>query len=316
VKNYNKIARQAGMTLIELTVVLLVLIGLAGLMIPYVGGFVSKTHDSTGSDSLASVNSAIQRYDVQFLGMPNNFDSLTEDDLTTGTVYSKMMGGITMPTMTNNYLKQIDVEGIVFTNAGIESLVPMDSATASATFNATLPAVTLSSSTTYKLNAINVKGSACTGAADAMGCIASDSDLGDILGRTVDTSVNDYIVLGVGQESSMVGKTISEAPVHFAQTGAMSADNKYNRIVAIFEVPNATTVTNEGFCIGKTSDGTAVVVTSTMMTCEAVVTSPATAGEWTMVMRPKAKFITTAMPMMVLEGLGGALQSHYSSVDN
>ena len=36
------IKRQAGMTLIELTVVLLVLIGLAGLLIPYVGCFCAE----------------------------------------------------------------------------------------------------------------------------------------------------------------------------------------------------------------------------------------------------------------------------------
>ena len=78
-KHYNKMARQAGMTLIELTVVLLVLVGLAGLMIPYVSGFVTKTHDATGSDSLASLNSAIQRYDVQFLGQPAGYDSLMSD---------------------------------------------------------------------------------------------------------------------------------------------------------------------------------------------------------------------------------------------
>ena len=39
VKQYT---RQAGMTLIELTVVLLVLIGLAGLLLPYVSGFMME----------------------------------------------------------------------------------------------------------------------------------------------------------------------------------------------------------------------------------------------------------------------------------
>jgi prepilin-type N-terminal cleavage/methylation domain-containing protein len=44
VKDYKikTIKRQAGMTLIELTVVLLILVGLAGLLVPYVGSFVQK----------------------------------------------------------------------------------------------------------------------------------------------------------------------------------------------------------------------------------------------------------------------------------
>lgn len=75
-KYYTKKARQAGMTLIELTVVLLVLIGLAGLLIPYVSGFVSKTHDSTGTQTVAALNNAIQRHDVEFRGQPENFESL------------------------------------------------------------------------------------------------------------------------------------------------------------------------------------------------------------------------------------------------
>jgi len=317
VKHYNKMARQAGMTLIELTVVLLVLIGLAGLMIPYVGGFVSKTHDSVNSDSLSEANRAIQRYDVQFMGMPSAFDSLTAADLTTGNLYTKMMGGLGMGGLTNDYLKVVDVDGVVFTNVGITTLAPMDAAASSATFNSTLAPVSVTAGTTYKLAAINTNGGTdCVSGTDAMGCIKDDAALADILGREVNTTANDYILLGIGQASEMVGKTISEAPVHFAQNGDMSANNRYNRILAVFAVPNATTVTDGGFCTGKTSDGTTVVVASTMMTCQAAVTTPATAGTWTMVMRPKAEFLTTVMPMMMLEGLGGALNSHYNSVSN
>ena len=38
------IARQAGMTLIELSVVLLILVGLAGLLVPYVGSFTQTVN--------------------------------------------------------------------------------------------------------------------------------------------------------------------------------------------------------------------------------------------------------------------------------
>ena len=44
---HNKQRGQSGFTLIELTVVLLVLIGLAGALLPYVQGFVGRTHDAT-----------------------------------------------------------------------------------------------------------------------------------------------------------------------------------------------------------------------------------------------------------------------------
>jgi len=312
VKNYNKIARQAGMTLIELTVVLLVLIGLAGLMIPYVGGFVSKTHDATGADSLASLNSAIQRYDNQFLGSPSDFDSLMDTSLTAGGIYGYMMGG----TGTNDYLKTVTIPGKALTDVGINSLMVMNGTTTDATFDATSATAAVSSGTDYKLAALSVKGSTCSMTADPMGCISNDADLSKILGRTVDTANNDYVVFGVGQSSGMIGKTIAEAPVHFAKTGAMSAANKYNRILAVYEIP-----VGNFQCMG----GTAVTVQATTLAdcvTNAALTNTAAgemtvAGMWTdMAMNRKAKFITTAMPMMMLEGIGGALASHYSSVNN
>jgi len=314
VKYYTNKARQAGMTLIELTVVLLVLIGLAGLMIPYVGGFVSKTHDSANSDSLAEVNKAIQRYDVQFMGQPEGFDSLITSTVaaasaTNANIYTKMMGGKD-PTK-NVYLKEVAIDGGSFADLGITSLKAMDDTTSDATFQATSGDIALASGTMQSFAALNVKGSNCVMGTDAMGCISNDADLSKILGRTVDTTTSDYVVFGVGQESTMVGKTMSEAPVHFAKTGAMSAANKYNRILAVYSV-------SKGFCAGFYTDSTATttadaVQPTTMMTCNSTAGN-AGGGMWTGA--GKAKFETTVMPMMMLEGLGGALASHYSSVDS
>jgi len=335
VKNYNKIARQAGMTLIELTVVLLVLIGLAGLMIPYVSGFVSKTHDSVNSDSLASINSAIQRYDVQFMGQPNGYESLmsTVDTSGSGAIYAKMMGG----TGTNDYLKTVSVQGSALAGVGIDTLREMDDATGDATFAASDATITITNdSALYTLAALNVKGSAC-GMADAMGCIKDDAALAKILGRSassINTGTNDYLVFGIGSDSGMVGKTMSEAPVHFAKTGAMSAANKYNRILAVYSVSKTgVQCTLNGMGATQYWDG-AVQTISDQASCEAVTTSHflvdpdgTSAGvpgagvsvstiNWNGTGMQSVKFVTTAMPMMKLEGLGGALASHYSSMDN
>jgi type II secretory pathway pseudopilin PulG len=80
VKNYNlkAIKNQAGMTLIELTVVLLVLIGLAGLTLPYVSGFVGKTHNATSAASGADLYNALATYQASGKGLPNNLNVLTD----------------------------------------------------------------------------------------------------------------------------------------------------------------------------------------------------------------------------------------------
>ena len=74
VKSY---ARQAGMTLIELSVVLLILVGLAGLLIPYVGSFTQTTHDSTNSNNVTQLNNAFLRYTSEKNRLPPHVDLLT-----------------------------------------------------------------------------------------------------------------------------------------------------------------------------------------------------------------------------------------------
>ena len=75
----NNLRSQAGMTLIELTVVLLVLIGLAGLALPYVSGFMSQTHQATTLSSLVTLNDVVANYTNKAFGtnLPNKLDSLT-----------------------------------------------------------------------------------------------------------------------------------------------------------------------------------------------------------------------------------------------
>ena len=82
-KYYNLKARQAGMTLIELTVVLLILIGLAGMLIPYVGSFTQTTHDSTNSNNIAQLNNAFSRYVVEKNKLPPHMDTLINSSAAT-----------------------------------------------------------------------------------------------------------------------------------------------------------------------------------------------------------------------------------------
>jgi len=262
VKNYTNKARQAGMTLIELTVVLLVLIGLAGLMIPYVGGFVSKTHDSVNSDELAAVNGAIQRYDVQFLGYPSDLDSLIETG--SSTVYSKMMRSANF---SSYQLKTDELKSL--TSVGIKSVYDMNTV---ATDSATFAATTGSSRT---LTTAATTGNVAVMAQIGMGMAFNDMMCSSTFnGKVCDVTNNHYVAFGVGSKNKMIGRTISEAPVHFAKQGDMNAFNKYNRIVAVFEVPKDATANT-----GK-----------------------------------DAKFMGTVMPMMMTMGLGGALDSAYDDM--
>lgn len=260
-KHYNNMTRQAGMTLIELTVVLLVLIGLAGLMIPYVGGFVDKTHNSVNADSLGAVNGAIQRYDVQFMGYPDGMDSLL-DSADNTQVYGKMMNSALYTA-----LQLSTAQSRTLSNVGIGSVYDMWETTTNATFQANTGAERALGGGQYVARITN-----------KMNGMALDDDNCKLLfnGKNCDTTNNYYVAFGVGTNNSMIGRTISEAPVHFAKNAGMAAQERYNRILAVFQVP-------------INPDGG-------MMTTE------------------KAKFMGTVMPMSMLMGLGEDLSAEYAQM--
>jgi len=252
VKYYTNKARQAGMTLIELTVVLLVLIGLAGLLIPYVSGFVTKTHDSTGSSNIAAVNNAMMRFTVEnYDKFPNKLDSLVDQD---NVVFKKMMSSM----MGNpQYFKTTTLtadQATSLTGAGVSTVMIMDKAATNATFD----------------NTDGTKGVA-TGATFAIidDSVISESDLSQRMGKPIDMASNDYFVFGLGDDSLIAGKTLNDVPVHFAKSANMGADNAYNHFVVMFEVPNASYCDDSGLAYSQTPgddtgvDGTGAAIVAT-----------------------------------------------------
>lgn len=216
------------MTLIELTVVLLVLIGLAGLMIPYVISFVSKTHDSTGSNNLAQLNGAIIRYENSVGVHPANFESLVEQ--AGGTVYGDLMR--------TNLFSVLSLNTNQFTSlnaAGITDLFEMSdsSANESATFDSTV------NSSTALAVGVNVAEVAAGGTADQA------AHMLEAFGRHFDVGCYTYVALGIGAQSDLIGQTITDAPVHFANNQKnMGPDDKYNRFVAVYQVDNSDSTGN------------------------------------------------------------------------
>jgi len=336
VKYYTNKARQAGMTLIELTVVLLVLIGLSGLLIPYVSGFISKTHDSTGATNIAEVNGAMERYAAQYQGYPDGLDSLINATGTTaaGEVYgdspmgSSLAGGdllmgprcIAAHTLTMG-------EAMTLTMSGVDNVVMMNSDTADATFDS----AELNTDGTPVTQAIAADAIVAT-LAGTMNCVSSsndglmfsDSNLRGILTLRPNTSAFHYVVMGVGQNTSMMGKVMMSAPVHFAQSGAMSAKNKYNRFGVVFQVPKQNIIDNKGYCTIENGTGdTAIDVALTKTACTGTAGAGSllptadqtvTATSWKDESAGmQARFAGSVMLMPMIEGTQSALQRHYDA---
>jgi len=317
VKYYTNKARQAGMTLIELTVVLLVLVGLAGLLIPYVSGFVGKTHDATGSSNIQSLNNAMQRYSIEhYDNFPDKLDSLIE-----GTDVFPLMMSTIMPGTPGQYLKVLGLDANQaksFTEVGINTLKQMDSTTNDATFDNT-------GATDFPMQ-------------DAANVLEIDplviTDLSSVMGKPLNTKRNHYVVFGLGDDSTIAGSTLSDVPVHFSQNGDMGANKAYNHFTVVFEVPKGAYCDGENGTIMGANDGATTVVAADLVTaadavatpslanCNAAAMTVASTGANVMVSisfidptTAKAKFIGSAMAMGMghFEGLGGALGRYYEN---
>jgi type II secretory pathway pseudopilin PulG len=241
-------ARQAGLTLLELTVVMTILVALAGLMVPQVRGFFSAAQNSTSVSSLAEVDKWIQSYNTKFMKEPNNMEALINSTGSTAPnlVYSKLMhpGYFNPIQLTSEQLTSLQM-------AGITSLYYNNPDTTDATFASTIGGPlnldTIVSGTTSNLVAqviiptswpLVATGTIEDYLADVFGTTANnfDGQSSTVSGRSGSQKCYDYVAFGIGNQSSLTGTMMSTAPVHFNSDGSSGPAIKYNRFVAIYQV--------------------------------------------------------------------------------
>lgn len=200
-----------GFTLIELIVVLMILTALAGLAIPAVTSMVTRTHGSSGSANIAMISNAISRYEIQYLTYPDRFDSL-KNTLAANAVDN--FQGL------SDELK-VNCAALTLTAAHVDAL------------NA-------AGITTLRLHAQPDADNDATFQITTSGTIA----VGNVLLRIADDSktlqgldtAGTYVLLGVGNQSEMIGRTLTDAPVHFPELAIENPAVIYNRFLAVFEI--------------------------------------------------------------------------------
>ncbi|MEL6612909.1 MAG: type II secretion system protein, partial [Bacteroidota bacterium] len=85
-------ARRAGLTLIELVVVLTILTALGGLLVPIIGGMIDRTHFAKCAVTIPDLSRQISRSYASNLRYPDTWDSLM-DVAAPGTLFPKLPGG-------------------------------------------------------------------------------------------------------------------------------------------------------------------------------------------------------------------------------
>lgn len=221
-----------GLTLIELLVVLVILIALAGILIPQLPNMLTRAHTSACATNLPEANKRIQEFEQIYFKQPANFDNLVNGtalvDYLPGT-------GLTAAPLTLATKKALANAGITSLAGLYDTKVHLDAAGGTPTFNPydvtadldlTLPAGTPSVAT------------------------LSATDVNDMLRQDTAAIDGDYVALGIGQKSELVGRTLNEAPYHYAGEANLGPQDVYARYVAVYKVSEGGVAFDKAIFIG------------------------------------------------------------------
>jgi prepilin-type N-terminal cleavage/methylation domain-containing protein len=215
-RRYN----QQGLTLIELLVVLVILIALAGILIPQLPSMLVRTHAATGATNIPEVNKRIQEFEQLYFQQPSLLDNLVASG---GAVLVDYLpkNGVGPATSAGGELAALALDAdqaAALTGAGIGTFSPLlATAPANATFDPYAGVVNI------------VPAAAVSVASVTLAAVQRTLRPGAVAGDV-------FVAFGVGQRSEMIGRTISEAPYHFGEGSGDTPDSVYSRFISVYKV--------------------------------------------------------------------------------
>jgi len=225
-RRYN----QQGLTLIELLVVLVILIALAGILIPQLPNMLTRAHTAAASTNIPEANKRIQEFEQIYFKQPANFDNLVNGvalvDYLPGTT------GLTATALT------ADTRGALF-NAGITGLAGLYDTAANLELAGGTPT----------FNPYDAADDLDLSAGTPSVAFAAEATVEALL-RPDAGAADAYVALGIGQKSELIGRTTNEAPYHFGDAAGTGPDVVYARYLAIYKVANDGTALPKAIFIG------------------------------------------------------------------
>ena len=197
-------------TLIEVAVVLLVVVALAGVVVPMALGYAQRSHGATGAGNIAQLTANINRFEVENFEMPDGWDNLIQPGSGTGAFDAAL-----------KVLELKDGPLDALKAAGIKTVHPLEDQDKTST-------------TTFEYTTF--------GGTSAGVALIKGSKVAELVGTTVQAALglsneatDTYVALGIGESLTAIGKTIATAPYDFPE-GAEKPEDSYRRFIAIFNV--------------------------------------------------------------------------------
>jgi len=224
---------QQGLTLIELLVVLVILIALAGILIPQLPNMLTRAHTAAASTNIPEANKRIQEFEQIYFKQPANFDNLANGaalvDYLPGTT------GLTRTALTAGQEAALVNAGITSLAGLYDTTVNLEAAGGTPTFNPYDSASdAVLSATVPTLEPV---------------AFAAETTVEALL-RPDAGAADTYVALGIGQKSELIGRTTNEAPYHFGDAAGTGPDVVYARYLAIYKVANDGTALDKAIFIG------------------------------------------------------------------
>lgn len=209
-----------GLTLMELVVVMVILAALAGILLPLLPGMVTRAHTSTSATNVGEVAKAIQTHQAVYLSYPNNLDSLVD---VSGNLVAYLPGAVggdlTTVALTDDTVDVLD-------HAGITTMAQM----------VATPAAPIGdfSPTFYPYGTVSTVTPTST-------TLATGTTIASLVGTSANRLFGapigaTYAVFGLGGRSSMQGKSLQEAPVHFSDASSSAPNLAYSRYGIVFQL--------------------------------------------------------------------------------
>lgn len=215
------------LTLVELIVVLLILVALAGVLLPRFPGILTQAHVAATTTNVPTIQTAVETRRLLRAGdIGNNFDALVVDPAGAPSIPSYMAGSTFWEPLTLT-----PDDGAALAAIGVTRLVPSNAPGSLVDNNATFGSHTLAPSAASAVCAMQVGPTA-----DA--AMLASFNMTPAPGAR-------YLALGIGSFCTLIGSsetaTMSEPPIHFGDTADTRANLTYARYMLIIELQNAGT---------------------------------------------------------------------------
>lgn len=212
--------RQKGLTLIELLLVLVIIIALAGLMVPVFANVVGQSHAASGAGNIEAVVRQIENHKAMYGTYPDDLDLLLDDSGGAG-VLVPFGGTVAATELTTAVPSDRTVDALI--DGGITTVIRHPATPADEQSQTTLPT---DGSTEVTIDDTPTPAEVVVLGAEAIERLGLET-----------AGVEAYVVLGLGNNNNGVGTSMAAAPTHFLPDGG-SIQDIYSRFLLVFRVPD------------------------------------------------------------------------------